>query len=414
MFKNTVNPFSKASANACTQGQEPKLRKRERIRAAWKKMWSFDKNSQRDITKSKEANGENYLDSNNDCVPEQAKTFVLPPKEELPSTASSQVTNGSTLTLRSFCGSSVLSEDIETQKGSIGTDLPCSSAVPAEQQRAQARVTTIACSSTSETNSSKLLDKTCNSTANKEGPYQQPEPYRAVSETAVEETWIAKCLKDYCPVRFRRIKHLDYDSPEFKSKQLSMALKAVLDQERREDDIKVRFRPDRGQSKSFLRRLFHFEMDEDIVDSLEDFIACNRGLPSLFTGTGPAVRRHFFRRWKNVDRDKTMIYDHLRKMWSLDKRFVRQLKMAREVRTDELEDKRFLEEIFNGPPDRCPPLSFFINRVMTKLKIPRTSEEDEPPRPEGAPPERTISSHPYFALQKRRAKIWIKDLLLSI
>lgn len=408
MFTSTVNPSSKAPAHACTQGQEPKLKKRERIKAAFMRMWThnFDKNPQRDISKSEETNGTNCLDHINGCVPDQTKTVGFPTEEEVPSTASSQATNGSTLTLRSFCGSSVLSEEVETQKVNSGADLPCPSVISAEQH-------VIASSSTCETNGSKPLVKPCNPTTNKAEPYQQPKAYRAVSETAVEETWIAKCLKDYCPVRFRRVKHLDYESPEFKTKQVLMALNAVADQERREGNCKVRFRPDRGQSKSFFRRLLHFEMDEDIVDSLEDYIASNRGLPPMFSGTGPAVRRHFFRRWKNVDRDKAIIYDHLKSMWSLDKRFVRQLKLARELRTDELEDIRFLEELFNGPSDRFPPLSFFTNRGITKLKSLRTPAEPEQ-RVEGVPPERSISSHPYFALQKRRAKIWIKDLLLSI
>ncbi|QLL34002.1 hypothetical protein HG536_0F03270 [Torulaspora globosa] len=408
MFKSTVNPSFGAPAHACTHEKEPKLGKRQRIKTVLMKMWTKNcaKNPRSDVSISEGTNGKNYLDSTKGCVLEQTKSFAFPAEEEVPSTASSQVTNGSTLTLRSFCGSSVLSEDLETQKVNSGTDLPRSSAIPAEQHA-------IPCSSAAEMNSSKALDKPCYSTTKKAGLYQRPEAYKDVSETAVDETWIAKCLKDYCPVRFRRIKHLDYESPEFRSKQLSMALHAVADQERREGDYKVRFRPERGRSKPFLRGLLHFEMDEDIVDSLEDFIASNRGLPSLFTGTGPAVRRHFFRRWKNVDRDKAIIYDHLKRMWSLDKRFVKQLKMARELRSDELEDRRFLEELFNGPSDRFPPFSFFTNRLTTKLKSLRTPAEQEQ-RLDGVPPERSISSHPYFALQKRRAKIWIKNLLLSI
>lgn len=394
-----------------SQGIEPKLGRRKSIKAALGKLWASNSNnngrqSSVAVQTTQKRKSKWYWKSREETRLNVTNAMAASADEEIPSTASSHETNRSTLTLRSFCGSSVLYEGLEINTRDSDRSAVCSPVLIAEPIISSIESSTI-------TKGSEVLNKVQSSARTEERDQIQPQIRRTACESTTEETWIAKILKDYCPVRLRRNKHLDYETPEFRSKQLMMTLEAVHDQERREGDDKVRHRPDRGFSKSFMRGLLHFEKDEDIVESVEDFIACNRGLPSLFKGTGPAVRRHFFRRWKNVDRDKAMIYDHLKEMWSQDEHFIEKLRLSRELRTEASENSRFLEELFNGPSDRFPTLSFFAARVTTKVKH-FGAEPVREHHARGVPPERSIHSHPYFAMKKRQAKAWIKDLLLSI
>lgn len=231
-------------------------------------------------------------------------------------------------------------------------------------------------------------------------------------EQIEDELWVARLLKEYCPVKLRKNKRMNYDSEEFSLKQADMTLKALVDQELRDQDKKLIFRPSLSSGKSFFRGVFHFEEDEDILESMEQFILCNDGLIPLYRGDRPALRRHLFRRWQNHDRDRIIICEQLLEKWQEDKSYLNRLKEDRDRR----QQRRLYMNDVEGHDDKLPPFSFFVKKLLVRLNGTRGRI--------GKPPKRgskllvlkkePLFGVPYLEKKKLQAKAWIKDLLLRI
>lgn len=227
-----------------------------------------------------------------------------------------------------------------------------------------------------------------------------------------EESWIAKVLKEYCPVRLRKNKRLNFDSEEFRLMQANLTLKTLVDQELRDQDKKLIFRPSLSSGKSLFRSVFHFEQDADILENMEHFILCNEGLIPLFRGSRPAVRKHFIRRWHNHDRDRIIVCEQLMEKWSQDKTYLTRLMEEREKR----QEIRLALEKNQESDDKLPPMSFFVKKMLIKMSGRRGRV--------GKPPKRgskllvyrkePLFGVPYFEKRKQQFKGWIKDLMLSI
>lgn len=227
-----------------------------------------------------------------------------------------------------------------------------------------------------------------------------------------DELWIAKLLKEYCPVRLRRNKRMNFDSGEFRSMQAELALRTLAEQELRGEDKKLIFRPSLSSGKSFFRGIFHFEEDADVLDEMDHFILCNEGLIPLFRASRPAVRKHFFRRWHNHDRDRIIVCEYLMEKWLKDKTYLTKLKEDRKRR----QERRALLENYEEHDDRLPPFSFFARKLLIKLSGQRGRI--------GKPPKRgskllvfkkePLFGIPYFEKKKQKAKAWLKELVLSI
>lgn len=231
-------------------------------------------------------------------------------------------------------------------------------------------------------------------------------------ENLNEESWYVRVLHEYCPVRFRKNKRLNFDSHQFRAMQSKLTFEALVEQEVRRQDRKLIFRPNKYTNKSFVRRWFNFEEDKDILDSMDHFILCNEGLTPIFRGSRPAVRKHLFRRWLNFDRNRAIICEQLMERWLEDKQYVNKLKKGR----NEREQMRAEMETQQKDYDKIPPPSFFIKKVMSNLS-------GNPSRI-GKPPKRgsqivVLKKEPlfgsqYFENKKTKAKRWIKDLLLGM
>lgn len=231
-------------------------------------------------------------------------------------------------------------------------------------------------------------------------------------ENLNEESWYVRVLHEYCPVRFRKNKRLNFDSHQFRAMQSKLTFEALVEQEVRRQDRKLIFRPNNYTNKSFIRRWFNFEEDKDILDSMDHFILCNEGLTPIFRGSRPAVRKHLFRRWLNFDRNRAIICEQLMERWLEDKQYVNKLKKGR----DEREQMRAEMETRQKDYDKIPPPSFFIKKLMSNLSGNRSRI--------GKPPKRgsqivVLKKEPlfgsqYFENKKTKAKRWIKDLLLGM
>ncbi|QLL33977.1 hypothetical protein HG536_0F03020 [Torulaspora globosa] len=227
-----------------------------------------------------------------------------------------------------------------------------------------------------------------------------------------DEIWFAKLLKEYCPVRLRRNKRMNFDSEEFRSMQADLTLRTLAEQELRGQDRKLIFRPSLSSGKSFFRSIFHFEEDEDVLDAMDHFILCNEGLIPLFRGSRPAVRKHFFRRWHNYDRDRIIVCEQLMEKWLEDKTYLAKLKEDRKRR----QERRLLMESCEGNNDRLPPFSFFAKKLLVRLSGQR-GRIGKPPR-RGSKllvfRKEPLFGIPYFEKKKQEAKTWLKELVLSI
>ncbi|QLQ81587.1 hypothetical protein HG537_0F03480 [Torulaspora globosa] len=227
-----------------------------------------------------------------------------------------------------------------------------------------------------------------------------------------DELWFAKLLKEYCPVRLRRNKRMNFDSEEFRSMQADLTLRTLADQELRGQDKKLIFRPSLSSGKSFFRGIFHFEEDTDVLEAMDHFILCNDGLIPLFRGSRPAVRKHFFRRWHNHDRDRIIVCEQLMEKWLEDRTYLEKLKEDRKRR----QERRVLLENCQENDDGLPPFSFFAKKLLIKLNGQRGRI--------GKPPKRgsklvvfkkePLFGIPYFEKKKQKAKAWLKELVLSI
>lgn len=245
--------------------------------------------------------------------------------------------------------------------------------------------------------------------------YRRCQPSPKLNETKIElfsrtwenfcdESWYVRFLNEYCPVRFRRNRQLNFDSYQFRSIQYQSTLKTLMEQEVRGKDRKLIFRPTHC-------RWLHFEEDKDVLDFMDQFILCNEGLTPIFRGTRPAVRKHFFRRWLNLDRDRTIICEQLLENWSEDKQFLDKLRRDREKRNQLRSEMERRQEKYNT----VPSISFFMERLVSKLtgkggrigKSPKRGSQLVVLRKE------PLFGIPYFEEKRSRAKRWVKNILLG-
>lgn len=230
-------------------------------------------------------------------------------------------------------------------------------------------------------------------------------------ENLEEEPWFVKVLKDYCPVRFRKNKRLNFDSQEFRCLQSRLTSQALIEQEVRREDKKLIFRPNYCPNKSLLRRWLNFEEDKDILDSMDHFILCNEGSTPIFRGSRPAVRKHVFRQWLNFDRQRDIICEQLMERWSSDEQYLERLRRSRMKR----EEARAWMEVGRKNDDKMPPASFFVNRLVLKLTGKR-SRLGKPPKAGSRLvvfKKEPLFGVPYFENKKKQVKRWVKDLLLG-
>lgn len=237
-------------------------------------------------------------------------------------------------------------------------------------------------------------------------------------ERMEEETLIAKLLKEYCPIRFRKNKHYNYDSEEFQLKQHYMTIKILLEQEYRPYK-KITYCPNRGFSRWYLPRWFHFEEEKDVLDSIDLFVACNATLRPVYRGSRMAQRRHFFRRWKNRETDRYIICEELMERWLEDRTSLANLKMEREMRQMKRDREKFKNAL--TVPSECnefPPISVIVAKVIERINRKISNREASHPPKRGSqliilqkgPP----LGIPYFGAKKEDAKRWVRNLLLKI
>lgn len=237
-------------------------------------------------------------------------------------------------------------------------------------------------------------------------------------ERMEEETLIAKLLKEYCPVRFRKNKRYNYDSEEFRLKQHHMTVRTLLEQEYRPYK-KITFCPSKRSSRWYFPKWFHFEEEKDVLDSIDLFVACNATLRPVFRGSRIAQRRHFFRRWRNRETDRHIICEELMERWLEDRKILTDLKMEREMRQMKRDSEKFKNE--STMPSECnefPPISVVLAKLIESVHRKINNREASHPPKRGSqviilqkgPP----LGIPYFGAKKEEAKRWVRKLLLKI